>query len=136
MCLAADRHHCFFRDPNVDWNANLVKDPLTGISTFSSEKHRKIRLYVERADDIDNNGHGTHTMGSMVGNPLDTSNVNLSDYRCASSTLHVLIICQVNTFPMFTVSFIQAYRTGTLATYTASIALKLVVSICVLVITH
>ncbi|BDA48884.1 probable serine protease/ABC transporter B family protein tagD [Coccomyxa sp. Obi] len=76
-----DRHHCFFDDPNVDWNFNLVKDPSSGSVTFSSEKHRKIRLYVEMADGIDNSGHGTHTMGTIVGNPLNTSNTDLLDYK-------------------------------------------------------
>ena len=48
---------------------------------FDSTLHRKIRLYVELGDDIDNTGHGTHTMGSLLGSPYDISNVKALDYR-------------------------------------------------------
>ena len=40
-CLAADRLHCFFIDPNVDWGAGVrIED---GVRTFDSTQHRKIR---------------------------------------------------------------------------------------------
>jgi hypothetical protein len=78
----ADRNNCFFNDPNVDWGAGLRTDPQTGGLLFDSQAHRKIRLYVEMADDLDGNGHGTHVMGSLLGSPFDISNLNNLDYRC------------------------------------------------------
>lgn len=82
----ADRNNCFFSDPNVDWKAGLSTDRASGVVTFSSETHRKIRLYREQADDIDNNGHGTHTVASLLGSPFDISNINNLDYRCGEGS--------------------------------------------------
>ncbi|BDA49389.1 probable c5a peptidase at N-terminal half [Coccomyxa sp. Obi] len=76
-----DRSNCYFNDPNVDWKAGLTTDPSSGVVTFSSEAHRKIRLYRQQADDIDNNGHGTHTVGSLLGSPFDISDIKHLDYR-------------------------------------------------------
>lgn len=78
---AADRANCYFDDPNVDWKLGLRADALSGATVFDSTVHRKIRLYVEMGDDIDNTGHGTHTMGTLLGSPYDVSNVNALDYR-------------------------------------------------------
>ena len=54
---------------------------------FDSTMHRKIRLYVELGDDIDNTGHGTHTMGSLLGSPYEISNVKALDYRWPCHTV-------------------------------------------------
>ncbi len=54
---------------------------------FDSAAHRKIRLYVELGDDVDNTGHGTHTMGTLAGSPYDISNVEAVDYRSALAPL-------------------------------------------------
>lgn len=81
VCGDADRMNCYFIDPSVNWNASLRKDAGTGALVFDSTMHRKIRLYVEMGDDIDNTGHGTHTMGSLLGSPYDISNVKALDYR-------------------------------------------------------
>ena len=62
-----DRFHCFFIDPSVDWAANTKS--VDGVKTFSSEAHRKIRLYRAFADFVDDNGHGTHVSGTAVGMP-------------------------------------------------------------------
>ena len=51
-----DHGNCYFQDPAVDWQAGLSTDPATGITSFNSTKHRKIRLYVEFADGTDSNG--------------------------------------------------------------------------------
>ncbi len=93
LCAAADRTNCYFNDPNVDWKGALRADGVSGATVFDSIKHRKIRLYVEMGDDIDNTGHGTHTMGSLLGSPYDISNVKALDYRSPSqqdiSSLHM-----------------------------------------------
>lgn len=80
--VCADRSNCYFNDPNVDWKTGLMTDPSSGVVTFSSEQHRKIRLYRAQADGIDNNGHGTHTVGSLLGSPFDISDIKHVDYRC------------------------------------------------------
>ena len=77
----ADRSNCYFVDPSVDWNGSLRADAASGATVFDSTMHRKIRLYVELGDEIDNTGHGTHTMGSLLGSPYDISNVKALDYR-------------------------------------------------------
>lgn len=59
-----------------------MTDPSSGVITFSSDAHRKIRLYRAQADGIDNNGHGTHTVGSLLGSPFDISDIKHLDYRC------------------------------------------------------
>ena len=62
---------------------------------FDSTMHRKIRLYVELGDDIDNTGHGTHTMGSLLGSPYEISNVKALDYRWPSSLSSSIQACGV-----------------------------------------
>ena len=78
---AADRNNCYFSDPTVDWRDGLRVDGASGATVFDSAAHRKIRLYVELGDDVDNTGHGTHTMGTLAGSPYDISNVQAVDYR-------------------------------------------------------
>jgi len=85
----ADRSNCFFKDPAVRWEDAMTKDPNTGVATFSSEKHRKIRLYRAAADDLDSNGHGTHVMGSLLGSPYDSSDLTSVNFRRASGVSHV-----------------------------------------------
>ncbi len=80
-CARADRNNCFFNDPNVDWKGGLSTDRGSGVVTFSSEVHRKIRLYRQQADDVDNNGHGTHTVASLLGSPFDIISTKNLDYR-------------------------------------------------------
>ena len=84
---AADRNNCYFIDPTVDWRQGLRADSASGATVFDSAVHRKIRLYVELGDDVDNTGHGTHTMGTLVGSPYDISNVKAVDYRSALAAL-------------------------------------------------
>ncbi len=62
-----DFKHCFFSDPDTDWEANVVT--IGRVLTFTSETHRKIRLYRAFADFQDGNGHGTHTCGTLAGMP-------------------------------------------------------------------
>jgi subtilisin family serine protease len=62
-----DYKHCFFADPDTPWEANIVT--IGRVLTFSSETHRKIRLYRAFADFRDDNGHGTHTCGTLAGMP-------------------------------------------------------------------
>ena len=62
-----DYRHCFFADPDTDWEANIVT--IDRVLTFTSETHRKIRLYRAFADFRDDNGHGTHTCGTLAGMP-------------------------------------------------------------------
>lgn len=62
-----DYQHCFFADPDTDWSANIVTDD--NVLTFTSTTHRKIRLYRAFADFRDDNGHGTHTCGTLAGIP-------------------------------------------------------------------
>ena len=84
---AADRNNCYFSDPGVDWRDGLRADSASGATVFDSAAHRKIRLYVELGDDVDNTGHGTHTMGTLAGSPYDISNLKAVDYRSAPATL-------------------------------------------------
>lgn len=62
-----DFRHCFFADPDTEWEANVVT--IGRVLTFTSETHRKIRLYRAFADFVDSNGHGTHTCGTLAGMP-------------------------------------------------------------------
>ena len=41
-------------------------------------------LHTLQADGIDNNGHGTHVMGTLLGSPFDISNATNLDYRSSS----------------------------------------------------
>ncbi len=66
-----DYKHCFFDDPDTDWDANVVV--IDRVLTFTSETHRKIRLYRAFADFLDGNGHGTHTSGTLAGMPYGNS---------------------------------------------------------------
>ena len=77
----ADLDNCYFSDPAVNVLASLVTDNVTGLAEYNSVQHRKIRLYLELASGTDSNGHGTHTMGSLVGNCPGTAGTNAVDYR-------------------------------------------------------
>jgi len=66
-----DYRHCYFYDPAVDWNSGITVE--SGVRTFDSTTHRKIRLYRAFRDFADSNGHGTHTAGSLAGMPYDTT---------------------------------------------------------------
>lgn len=63
-----DIEHCFFNDPNSE-----------GPGPF----HRKIMAYQINAvgDDLDSNGHGTHVVGTLVGNPPDDAPVELKNNK-------------------------------------------------------
>ena len=73
------------------WEDAMTKDPNTGAATFSSEKHRKIRLYRAAADDLDSNGHGTHVMGSLLGSPYDSSDLTSVNFRRARGVSHASV---------------------------------------------
>lgn len=60
-----DYQHCYFVDPAVDWQSGITL--IDRVRTFSSETHRKIRLYRAISDFSDDNGHGTHTAGTLAG---------------------------------------------------------------------
>ena len=79
----ADYTNCFFDDPTVDWNSSLVTEAGTSTVSFNSTAHRKIRLYRNLANGI-GNGHGTHTQGTLLGSPLNTSDVYNTNYRCSA----------------------------------------------------
>jgi len=75
-----DYRHCFFADPDEEWAAQV--EIINGVSTFTSTTHRKIRLYRAFADFRDDNGHGTHTAGTLAGMPYgntlaEASGVNI-----------------------------------------------------------
>lgn len=72
-----DYKHCFFSDPDTEWEANVVM--VDRVLTFTSETHRKIRLYRAFADFQDDNGHGTHTSGTLAGMPYGNSVAEASD---------------------------------------------------------
>ncbi|KAK9815878.1 hypothetical protein WJX72_011193 [[Myrmecia] bisecta] len=76
-----DVKNCYFNDPKVSFSSGLSTDFSSGIVSFQSTSHRKLVLYRELGDSTDNNGHGTHTMGTLTGNPADLSNVQDADYR-------------------------------------------------------
>ena len=40
--------------------------------------------HAAQVDGVDNNGHGTHVMGSLLGSPFDVSNTYNLDYRLAA----------------------------------------------------
>lgn len=63
--------HCFFKDDKFDMSRPSLwqKDKFQG-AIFDSEEHRKIRMYYAvYGDASDNNGHGTHVVGSILGAP-------------------------------------------------------------------
>ena len=41
-------------------------------------------LHATQVDGVDNNGHGTHVMGTLLGSPFDVSNTYNLDYRSAA----------------------------------------------------
>ena len=55
---------CFFRDNDVDVDFERESD---GVKVFYSKKHRKIDMYRCIGDCKDQNGHGTHVAGTLVG---------------------------------------------------------------------
>ena len=63
-----DVKSCYFDDPAVPFELRPASG-WGGPAVFESTSHRKIRLYRALADATDHNGHGTHTMGSMLGSP-------------------------------------------------------------------
>ena len=46
-CVSTDHTNCFFDDPDVNWAGGLSTDA-SGVVTFDSQAHRKIRLYREQ----------------------------------------------------------------------------------------
>ena len=89
---AADYEHCYFADPSVNWTDSLETDPSTGVVSFNSTAHRKIRLYQDLGNGIDSGGHGTHTMGSLLGQPLNTSDLGSLDYRQSTATCNPVLL--------------------------------------------
>ena len=66
--------------------------PSTGVVSFNSTAHRKIRVYQDLGNGVDSGGHGTHTMGSLLGQPLNTSDLGSLDYRqCTANGNRVLL---------------------------------------------
>ncbi|GMH38149.1 hypothetical protein BSKO_06033 [Bryopsis sp. KO-2023] len=69
-----DVDSCFFYDPAVRF-----KDGIKIVASkeknreskrfFESDVHRKVKYYQGTADFVDINGHGTHVVGSILGNP-------------------------------------------------------------------
>ena len=51
-----------------------------------------MRLYVEMADGVDANGHGTHTMGTLAGLPYIRSSTLVSLIRRYASRSHQEIV--------------------------------------------
>ena len=41
-------------------------------------------FHAAQVDGVDNNGHGTHVMGTLLGSPFDVSNTYNLDYRSAA----------------------------------------------------
>ena len=83
--LCADYSNCYFNDPTVNWNASLHTDAESGVVSFNSSAHRKIRLYRSTSNGVSPEGHGTHTMGSLLGSPINTSDVYQMNYRLCFS---------------------------------------------------
>jgi hypothetical protein len=78
---AVDYTNCYFADPGVDWNASLSTEADDGTTVFNSTAHRKIRLYRAVNNGFQGSGHGTHTMGSLLGAPFNASDTYQVDYR-------------------------------------------------------
>ena len=60
----------------------------TGMACMHREGVCKLLLCSLQADGIDNNGHGTHVMGTLLGSPIDISNITNLGYR---SVRHVAL---------------------------------------------
>ena len=76
----------------MNWTGSLETDPSTGVVSFNSTAHRKIRVYQDLGNGVDSGGHGTHTMGSLLGQPLNTSDLGSLDYRqCTANGNRVLL---------------------------------------------
>ena len=89
----ADYEHCYFADLSVNWTASLETDPSTGAVSFNSTAHRKIRLYQDLGNGVDSGGHGTHTMGSLLGMPINTSDLGSLDYRRGAALRPAILCC-------------------------------------------
>ncbi len=79
--VCADYTNCYFVDPQVNWNASLSSEADTGTTVFNSTSHRKIRLYRAVNNGFQGSGHGTHTMGSLLGSPFNSSDTYSVNYR-------------------------------------------------------
>lgn len=58
--MSPDHTNCFFDDPDVNWAAGLSTDA-SGVVTFDSQTHRKIRLYREQVCVV----HGNSSIFSL-----------------------------------------------------------------------
>ena len=70
-----DVDSCFFYDPSTSVLDNiLLKTELSVNAFFESDTHRKIQFYGSSSMDFaDSDGHGTHVVGTLVGQPFDDS---------------------------------------------------------------
>lgn len=69
-----DVDSCFFYDPEVSFLEGLQRpDLFRNVQVFESSVHRKIKYYHGTTDVLDNDGHGTHVAGTLVGDPIDTN---------------------------------------------------------------
>ena len=61
--------HCTFKDSSVagPGAGPFTKEATTGYLYWANPAHRKVVYYRQVADNIDENGHGTHCAGSAVG---------------------------------------------------------------------
>ena len=63
--------HCTFVDSSTPGPGSgpYIREPANtgGFQSWSSPTHRKIVYYRQVADNVDDNGHGTHCAGSAVG---------------------------------------------------------------------
>ncbi|KAK9803960.1 hypothetical protein WJX72_008369 [[Myrmecia] bisecta] len=76
-----DVNNCYFKDPKVSFSSGLSTNFSPAIVSFQSTTHRKLVLYRELGDSTNNNGHGMHTLGTLMDNPADLSNVQAAYYR-------------------------------------------------------
>lgn len=65
-----DVDSCFFFDPAIQFADGIkMSGQNGGKQFFESNTHRKVQYYQGTADLIDINGHGSHVVGSILGNP-------------------------------------------------------------------
>jgi len=66
-----DVDSCYFYDPEASFEQGIKMQVIPPFNTrvYENRNHRKIVFYQGTADLLDHNGHGTHVVGSLLGEP-------------------------------------------------------------------